>query len=853
MRPKAQQKPWQRRAVQYGLYAIWPLLLLWLISSYPGSGGGGRVTRHTTAADLLGDGELLHSASRDTKVAVDGGADEGDGSGQQHHMGGADLADLSSEGEPDGVVDADAGSTLEEQQQQLEVVGGLGADADAAAAAAGGDGEAGDPLGQPQQRSPVPPPPPYDPNRIYSSATIYAVRNGNGAFSKFYYKFKNVRLTKKFLYFHMPPGMKRPTEHWVDFISGNATEPRLPSMIVIKGEVQRQKWYYLPVKYTTAPLSCSAWTKKPTYFLQVRYSYNIWHTWNEGLMGAFQTLREQGLLPLAQVDEQGNMREVTEGLSSECPTIWDEVLNGTRPEDECAQRLGVVKGTRCDFKTQPWCRPGVVSYRRFDGPIILPYTAASVMNRWAQVYDAMTTDIRDLSLADGHCFKNLIVGKTNTLNYYQPMNFTANTTVHIRERVESMAVFKQFVSTAQREFVAAEKRKNPAAAEFRGYSNPKMEVLRKGIGPEDIDKVEYIAPGEVPGLLREELPQLKEMWAKRRKEIARIEAAWKAGKIVVKDDEEGQDASAGGDDDSSEGNDEGRADRRRSLLEPRTALGGSSSGGSSSSSGGDGLAFPGGEGARRRMPHRAARALLQEQDVDGTAARAAEQQQQQQQEETEGESREQVLKRMPSILKRSDEFQLESPRPVVTYMSRNFFSRGVLNEHDVLRYILAKYNVTLRVTTFEEPLLESMELLQHTDVMIGMHGAGWTNGMFIKHGAVTLQMFPYGWRLPDNSTIRGYNYREIVLASECGYAEWVSQRWDYAFFRRIDFNRRVKMEYVLHPDPHGPHPVDGWPGNPWVYQNTYVDMEHFGPYIDAAMKAAGIPPVPNPIPVTLNR
>lgn len=40
--------------------------------------------------------------------------------------------------------------------------------------------------------------------------------------------------------------------------------------------------------------------------------------------------------------------------------------------------------------------------------------------------------------------------------------------------------------------------------------------------------------------------------------------------------------------------------------------------------------------------------------------------------------------------------------------------------------------------------------------------------------------------------LRRYNYREIVLASECGYAEWVSQRWDYAFFRRIDFNRRVK-------------------------------------------------------------
>lgn len=37
-------------------------------------------------------------------------------------------------------------------------------------------------------------------------------------------------------------------------------------------------------------------------------SYNIWHTWNEGLMGAFQTLREQGMLPLVQVDAEGNMR-----------------------------------------------------------------------------------------------------------------------------------------------------------------------------------------------------------------------------------------------------------------------------------------------------------------------------------------------------------------------------------------------------------------------------------------------------------------------------------------------------------------------------------------------------------------
>jgi hypothetical protein len=37
-----------------------------------------------------------------------------------------------------------------------------------------------------------------------------------------------------------------------------------------------------------------------------------------------------------------------------------------------------------------------------------------------------------------------------------------------------------------------------------------------------------------------------------------------------------------------------------------------------------------------------------------------------------------------------------------------------------------------------------------------------------------------------------------------------------------------------------------------LLQNTYVDMEHFGPYLDRAMAAAGIKPVPNPIPVSLN-
>lgn len=50
--------------------------------------------------------------------------------------------------------------------------------------------------------------------------------------------------------------------------------------------------------------------------------------------------------------------------------------------------------------------------------------------------------------------------------------------------------------------------------------------------------------------------------------------------------------------------------------------------------------------------------------------------------------------------------------------------------------------------SLQEPLLQAMELLQHTDVLLGMHGAGWTNGMFIKHGAVAMQVHSVPGSLP---------------------------------------------------------------------------------------------------------
>ena len=91
--------------------------------------------------------------------------------------------------------------------------------------------------------------------------------------------------------------------------------------------------------------------------------------------------------------------------------------------------------------------------------------------------------------------------------------------------------------------------------------------------------------------------------------------------------------------------------------------------------------------------------------------------------------------------------------------------------------------------------------------------------------------------------MRGFNYREIVYASECPYLEWVAPTREHAFFRRTDHPKGANVTFSLHPDPKEPLPSNSWPGNPWVYQNTYVDMDKFGPAIDDMMRAAGIPPM----------
>lgn len=183
-----------------------------------------------------------------------------------------------------------------------------------------------------------------------------------------------------------------------------------------------------------------------------------------------------------------------------------------------------------------------------------------------------------------------------------------------------------------------------------------------------------------------------------------------------------------------------------------------------------------------------------------------------------------------------------------------------MNEGDILEYLLTRYNVTVRVTTFEEPFLEMVDLMNSTDVLLGMHGAGWTNALFLKQGAAALQLYPYGWsavRFGREITIRGGNYKNIVKFIGGVYAQWMNPYVERAVARPRDFNSSYPEgtdplpKFTLQPQPDWPPASYGVTPPVWIYQNTLVHMESFAPVLDGLLAQAGIFPKDMPTPLPL--
>lgn len=193
-------------------------------------------------------------------------------------------------------------------------------------------------------------------------------------------------------------------------------------------------------------------------------------------------------------------------------------------------------------------------------------------------------------------------------------------------------------------------------------------------------------------------------------------------------------------------------------------------------------------------------------------------------------------------------YKHESPLPVVTYITRfHDLKRSVLNERQILRYIGWHYAVKLRVTTLNEHVGAAASILAKTDVLIGMHGDDWYKAIFLKPGASTLQLFPYKTRNPNHGLLMGNEVTNLVHLLQGNHLNWVNPHQDFSFFRREDFSEDPDS-FRMKPDLNSLHgfwsqPNYSNPHSAWLNANSYVDLNHVGPYIDEIMKQAGIPKV----------
>ena len=222
-------------------------------------------------------------------------------------------------------------------------------------------------------------------------------------YSRIRYRFENVHLKdERTLQVWLDPSIPLPTQpNDIDSITGHYTDPMLPTSIYYRN-THTFEYNYLDIEYYHASVGgvqpqCNGWEERPVYLLQVPHTENSWHVWNDGIIGAFQTLREEGLLPLAEIDAEGNMVEHTADLKEECP--WEYEINGDgvpfrRPE--CRPRRGVITQSKCSPLVDDWCRSGLVAINAHtDGPVLLLANGTEQPeDKWRGMFLSVSEDIR---------------------------------------------------------------------------------------------------------------------------------------------------------------------------------------------------------------------------------------------------------------------------------------------------------------------------------------------------------------------------------------------------------------------------------------------------------------------------
>ncbi|GAU40437.1 hypothetical protein TSUD_397560 [Trifolium subterraneum] len=90
-------------------------------------------------------------------------------------------------------------------------------------------------------------------------------------------------------------------------------------------------------------------------------------------------------------------------------------------------------------------------------------------------------------------------------------------------------------------------------------------------------------------------------------------------------------------------------------------------------------------------------------------------------------------------------FPNNKDKPILTLVSRKGASREILNQDEVIK--LAEdigFDVHVLESSIDSTVADAFRLIYSSNVMLGVHGAGLTNLVFLKQGSVLVQVVPIG-------------------------------------------------------------------------------------------------------------
>ncbi|KAK9794597.1 hypothetical protein WJX73_003171 [Symbiochloris irregularis] len=184
-------------------------------------------------------------------------------------------------------------------------------------------------------------------------------------------------------------------------------------------------------------------------------------------------------------------------------------------------------------------------------------------------------------------------------------------------------------------------------------------------------------------------------------------------------------------------------------------------------------------------------------------------------------------------------------------------SRAIVNEDEIMAAIVEQYSdiADVHLINFNSSLSTAMLAMNATDVLIGMHGAGMTNLLWMRPGGAVLQLMPYAWRstiTPPAPPPAATLFEQLSYNANASYFLWENFKAEHAYFNREQYastasrasheERKAMHAYKEHPDEEWAKELkqfrpDGQLYDHWKAQDTYVDLRTFMPLVHEAMAA----------------